>query len=97
MQVPFVLRFYHPDKKDKIGRFIHSLGSKMALKLLPLAVFSLFEVKKRCGSCIQSIRFWIWSKNSPHLWIIISILVKKRTIRFWIKNPDLDFSKETHP
>ena len=35
-------------------------------------------------SCFGSIiRFWI--------------LVKKRCIRFRIKNPDLDFSKETHP
>ena len=37
----------------------------------------------RCGSFGSIIRF--------------SILVKKRHIRFRIKNPDLDFSKETRP
>ena len=37
----------------------------------------------RCGSFGSIIRF--------------SILVKKRYIRFRIKNPDLDFSKETRP
>ena len=28
MQVMFVLRFYHPDKTDKINRLIHDSGSK---------------------------------------------------------------------
>ena len=41
------------------------------------------RIHLRCGSCGSMIRFWI--------------LVKKRNIRFGIKNPDLDFSKETHP
>ena len=36
-----------------------------------------------CRSFGSIIRFWI--------------LVKKRKIRFRIKNPDSDFSKETHP
>ena len=40
------------------------------------------RIHLRCGSFGSTIRF--------------SILVKKRYIRFWIKNPDLDFSKETH-
>ena len=39
------------------------------------------RIHLRCGGSI--IRFWI--------------LVKKRNIRFRIKNLDLDFSKETHP
>ena len=76
MQVLFVLRFYHPDKTDKINPLIHDSGSKMAVKMstlvkklmyvlncfeLPLAIFTLFGsvVNKCCGSCIQSIRFWI--------------------------------------
>ena len=41
------------------------------------------RIHLRCGSFGSIIRFWI--------------LVKKRNIRFRIKNPDLDFSKETHP
>ena len=41
-------------------------------------------------------------KNPPPLWSIwiknpFLDLVSKRNIRFRIKNPDLDFSKETHP
>ena len=41
------------------------------------------RIHLRCGSFGSRIRFWI--------------LVKKRNIRFRIKNPNLDFSKETHP
>ena len=41
------------------------------------------RIHLRCGSIGSAIRFWI--------------LVRKRNIRFRIKNPDLDFSKETHP
>ena len=33
MLVPFVLRFYHPDKTDKIDLLIHDSGSKMAVKI----------------------------------------------------------------
>ena len=40
------------------------------------------RIHLRCGSFGSIIRFWI--------------LVKKRNIYFWIKNLDLDFSKETH-
>ena len=40
------------------------------------------RIHLRCGSFGSIIRFWI--------------LVKKRNIRFRIKNPDLDFSQETH-
>ena len=41
------------------------------------------RIHLRCGLFESKIRFWI--------------LVKKRNIRFRIKNPDLDFTKETHP
>ena len=40
------------------------------------------RIHRRCGSFGSIIRFWI--------------LVRKRYIRFRIKNLDLDFSKETH-
>ena len=41
------------------------------------------RIHLRCGLFRSIIRFWI--------------LVEKRNTRFRIKNPDLDFSKETHP
>ena len=33
MQVLFALRFYHPDKTDKIDSLIHDSGSQMAIKI----------------------------------------------------------------
>ena len=65
----------------------------------PLAVGSV--VKKRVGSCIQSIRCDMILRihlccGSFGSIIRFWILVKKRNIRFRIKNPDLDFSKETY-
>ena len=53
----------------------------MYLKYLVLDMIQ--GIHLRCGSFGSIMRF--------------RILVKKRNIRFWIKNPDLDFSKETHP
>ena len=48
------------------------------------SVFWIYRrIHLRCGSFGSTMRF--------------SILVKKRYIRFRIKNPDLDFSKETQP
>ena len=41
------------------------------------------RIHLRCGLFGSKIYFWI--------------LVKKRNIRFRIRNPDLDFSKEKHP
>ena len=110
MQGQFVLRFYHPDKTDKIDRLINASGSKMALKMSRVVkqlmyVLKLFRVTAgsipsfriysketlrkaqrihlRCGLFGSKIYFWI--------------LVKKRNIRYRIRNPDLDFSKEKHP
>ena len=116
MQGLFVLRFYLPDKTDKIDLLINASGSKMAFKMTGVVkrlmyVLKLFRVTAgsihsfricsketlriypvldmiqrihhRCGLFGSIIRFWI--------------LVKKRNIRFRMKNPDLDFSKETHP
>ena len=64
MQVLFVLRFYHPDKTDKIDRLPcleFKNGRKDEQCCQTAAVFTLveFEVKKRFESCIQSIRVWI--------------------------------------
>ena len=36
MQVLFVLRFYLPNKTDKIDHLIHDSGSKMAVKISSL-------------------------------------------------------------
>ena len=78
MQVMFVLRFYHPDKTDKINRLIHDSGSKdklscqnadVCIKIVSSTAgnihsFPQKKKKKRFGSFIQSIQFWIWSKES---------------------------------
>ena len=88
MQVLFVLRFYHPDKTDKIDRLIHAPSSKMAVKIS--SVVKLFRIT---ACCIHSFRirsghasnlssFEYDEKNPPPLWII------------WINNQFLDFSKE---
>ena len=67
---------------------IHSfrIRSKETLRIMypKYPVFDKIQrIHLRCGSFGSIIRFWI--------------LVKKRNIRFRIKNPNLDFSKETHP
>ena len=57
-----------------------------------------YSLKKRFGSCIQSTIQRIHLRYGAFgLKIRFWILVSKRNIRFQIKNPDLDFSKETHP
>ena len=33
MQVLFVLRFYHPDKTDKIDRLLHASSLEIAVKM----------------------------------------------------------------
>ena len=45
MQVLFVLRFYHPDKTDKIDRLIHYSSSKMAV-MISILVKKLMYVLK---------------------------------------------------
>ncbi len=42
------------------------------------------------------LRVWILQIIDPRL-IHFRIEVKKRKIRFWIKNPDLDFSQRNAP
>ena len=120
MQVLFVLRFYHPEKTDKIDRLIHASSSKMAVKMSSVVKQLLYVLKlfRVTAGCIHSFRirsketFRIMYPKYPVLDMIqrihlrcgsfepiirFSILVKKRYIRFRIKNPDLDFSKETRP
>ena len=48
MLVLIVLRFYHPDKTDKINRLIHDSGYKMAVKISSLV--------KKAHICIKLFR-----------------------------------------
>ena len=76
MQGLFVLRFYLPDKTDKIDRLINASGSKMAFKMTGVVkrlmyVLKLFRVTagsihsfRICSKETLRIRFWIWSKES---------------------------------
>ena len=63
---------------------VHSfrICSKETFKKHPV-LDMIQRIHLRCGSFGSIIRFWI--------------SVRKRNIRFRIKNPDLDFSKETYP
>ena len=71
---------------------------------LPLEIFTLFGsvVKKRFGSCIQSIRFLDMIQRihlrcgSCGSMIRFWILVKKRNVRFGVKNPDSDFTQKKY-
>ena len=67
---------------------IHSfqIHSKESLQIMypKYPVLDMIQrIHLSCGSFGSIIHFWI--------------LVKKRNVHFWIKNPDLDFSKEMHP
>ena len=71
MQGLFVLRFYLPDKTDKIDRLINASGSKMAFKMTGVVkrlmyVLKLFRVTagsihsfRICSKETLRIRFWI--------------------------------------
>ena len=82
-QLLYVLKLFHVT----VG-CIHSfrIRSKGTLRIM-YPKYPVLDMIQRillcCGSFGSIIRFWI--------------LVKKRNIRFRIKNPNLDFSKETHP
>ena len=45
MQVLFVLRFYHLDKRDKIHRLIHDSSSKIDVSVSRLVKKLMYEVK----------------------------------------------------
>ena len=56
MQGLFVLRFYHPDKTDKMYRLIHSSGSKIAFNFnFSSVVKQLMYVLKLFGVTAGSI------------------------------------------
>ena len=52
MQGLFVLRFYLPDKTDKIDRLINASGSKMALKMS--------RVVQTADVCIKIVSCYRW-------------------------------------
>ena len=62
-----------------------------------------FRIRSRNDSDhVSCIRFGYDPKNPPPLWIIwinnpFLNFMKETKIGFWIKNLDLDLSKETHP
>ena len=79
MQALFVLRFYHPEKTDKIDRLIHASSSKMAVNMSSVVKQLLYVLKlfRVTAGCIHSFR--ILSKEtyvSDHACI--------QSIRFWI-------------
>ena len=110
MHVLFVLRFYHRsfnpclDFKNGLNgkqcyqtaavsikifssyRILWRIRSKETLRIMYpkyLVLDVIQRIHLHCGSFGSIIRFWI--------------LLRKRSIRFWIKNPDLDFIKLTRP
>ena len=64
---------------------IHSfqIRSEESLRIMYPKYPVLDMIQRIHRSCGSIIHFWI--------------LVKKQNVHFWIKNPDLDFSKEMHP
>ena len=58
MQVPFVLRFYYPEKTDKIDRLIHASSLKMAVKMSNVVKQLLYVLKlfRVTACCIHSFR-----------------------------------------
>ena len=77
MLVLFVLRFYQPDKTDKINRLIHDSGYKMAVKISSLA--------KKAHICIKLFR--VTAGNTVYSFRIRS----KETLRIvYPKYPVLD-------
>ena len=65
MQVLFVLRFYHPDKTDKIDRLIHDSSSKMAVKISSLVKKQMYVLFRVTAGNIHSFR--IRSKETPRI------------------------------
>ena len=58
MQVLFVLRFYHPEKTDKIDLLIHASSSKMAVNMSSVVKQLLYALKlfRVTAGCIHSFR-----------------------------------------
>ena len=82
-QLMYVLKLFRVSAGSIHSFRIHS-EETLRITYLKYPVLLMMErIHFRCGSFGAIIRFWI--------------LVKKRNIRLRIKNPDLVFSKETHP
>ena len=92
----FVLRFYHPDKTDKINRLIHDSGSKdklscqnadVCIKIVSSTAGNIHSFpqkkKKNASDHLSKVSgFGYDPKNPPPLWII------------WINIPFFYFRKE---
>ena len=90
------------DSDSKMAIKISSLAKKAGVCIrivwIPLVIFTLFGsvVKKHFGSKVSGFGYDPKNCGSFGSMIRFWILVKERNIRFRIKDPDLDFSKETH-
>ena len=96
MQVLFVLRFYHPDKKDKIDRLIHYSSSKMDEMISSLVKKLMYVLKLFRVTAGNIHSFQIRSKETfrilhpkyPVLDMIHKIHIRCGSfgsiIRFWI-------------
>ena len=80
-QLMYVLKLFRVI--DGSVPFFGSVYSKETLRIM-YPKYPVLDIIKRMHLCCASI-------------IRFCILVKKRNIPFRIKNPDLDFIKETHP
>ena len=96
MQVLFVLRFYRPNKTDKIDRLIHDSGSEMAVKISSFVKKMMYVLKLFRVTATNVHSFRIRSKETlgimypkyPVLDMIQRIHLLCRSfgsiIRFWI-------------
>ena len=84
MQGLFVLRFYHPDKTDKMDRLIHSSGSKIAFN------FNFSSVVKQLMYVLKLFRVTAGSIYSFRI-------CNKETLRImYLKYPVLDTIQRIH-
>ena len=106
MQVLFVLRFYYPDKTDKIDRLIHASNSKMAVKMSSVVKQLLYVLKllRVTAGYIRSfrirsketLRIMIMYPKYPVLDMIQRIYLRCGSFGSIIcSGQDLEFSKET--
>ena len=84
MQVLFVLRFYYPDKMDKIDRLIHvSLEFKKGVKMSSVVKQLLYVLKlfRVTAGCIHSFR--ICSKETLRImyqkYPVLNIILEEST------------------
>ena len=83
----------------KVCSAVKQLMYVLKIKLFRVVADSIHSFRIRSKETLRIMYF----KNPPLLWIIwintpfLDFCKELRNIRFRIKNPDLDFSKETHP